>query len=202
MMNRASRFLLGLAVGVLSFALADDAAAQTEWMYGISYGVAQPLSDTKDYTDSFSFRNADAELRGMMGKVSLGLSVGWHVFDDEVETTTDLADQPLTVSGVQLRTVNTVPMLLTAHTYFGAAGQPRAYAGVGAGVVYTETRVDIGLLALDQDSWDFGVVPELGFLAPMGSLTDFYLSAKYQWTSGDFDAQALYFNIGFMSRPF
>ncbi len=201
MMNRAIRSLTGLlAVGVLSIGFAQNAAAQNLWTGG-SYGVAQSLSDTKNFSDDFSFRNFDLEFRAYQGGVSIGGTIGWHVFHDKVIEATDLEGVPITAAGLQFRTVNTVPVLLTAHKYFGAVGDPRLYAGVGAGLAWTENNVDIGILSLANSEWGFAAMPEVGFIAPLSTFTEMYVSVKYQWTSGDIGARAAYFSIGFLSKP-
>ena len=201
MMNRAIRSLTGLlAVGVLSMGFAQNAAAQNLW-YGGSYGVAQSLSDTKTFSDDFSFRNLDLEFRAYQGSVSLGGTIGWHVFHEKVIEATDLQDVPVTAAGLQFRTINTVPVLLTAHKYFGDVGDPRLYAGVGAGLAWSENTADIGILSVSNEEWGFAAMPEVGFMAPLNTFTEMYFNAKYQWTSGDIGARAIYFNIGFLSKP-
>ena len=200
MNNKTSWALTGLLGLALSLGSVADAAGQM--MYGASYGLSQSLSDTKDFADDFSFRNFSGEFRQMVGTgASFGASIAWNVFHEERIEATQLEGLPVTASGLQFRTINTVPVLLTAHRYFGARRQPRAYVGVGAGLAYTKARVDMGILAVDDSSWDFAAVPEVGFFLPTGGSSEIYVNAKYQWTSGDLGAQAIHFNIGIMSWP-
>ncbi len=199
-MNRATRSMTRLAIGVMSMGFATGAAAQDAVLTGFSYGVGQSLSDTKTFSNDFSFRNAGAEIRGVMGQTSFGASISWHVFHDEIVEATELEDNPVTASGLQFRNVNTIPMMLTAHRYFGSVRQTRAYIGVGAGTAWTQHSVDIGIFTVDEDSWGFTAIPEAGFIINSGGSTEWYVNAKYQWTSGDIGASALYFNIGVFSR--
>ena len=108
MTKRAVRSWLGTLCALLALGFADDAAAQDLW-YGGSWGVGQSLSDTKDFSDDFSFRNADLEFRIVLGDVSFGASSGWHVFHQELIEATELEEVPVTAAGLQFRTVNTVP---------------------------------------------------------------------------------------------
>jgi len=201
MNNKISWALTGLLCLALSLGSVADATAQV--MYGASLGLSQSLSDTKDFADDFSFRNVTGEMRRMVGgNVSIGGSIGWNVFHEERVEQTDIAGIPVTAAGLQFRTINTVPVLLTAHKYFGAPRQARAYVGVGAGLAYTQARVDMGIIGLDDSAWDFAAVPELGFFMPTSGFSEVYVNLKYQWTSGDLGAQAIHFNIGIMSWPF
>ncbi len=195
-MNRAKRSMAGLAIGVMSIGFATGAAAQDTVLTGFSWGVGQSLSDTKTFSNDFSFRNADAEIRKIVGQSSFGASIGWHVFHDEVLEARELENYPVTVAGLQFRNVNTIPITLTAHRYFGSVRQTRAYIGVGAGTAWTQRSVDIGIFRVDEDSWGFTAIPEVGFIINSGGPTEWYVNAKYQWTSGDNGASALYFNIG------
>jgi len=189
---------LGLALSLGSVA---DAAGQM--MYGASWGLSQSLSDTKTFADDLSFRNFSGELRRMAGTdASIGLSIAWNVFHEQRRETTQIPGLPVSASGLQFRTVNTIPVLVTAHRYLGDRGQARAYVGVGAGIAYTQARVDLGILGVDDSSWDFAAVPELGFLMPTAGTSEMYVNIKYQWTSGDLGAQAIHLNIGLMTWPF
>ncbi len=42
------------------------------------------------------------------------------------------------------------------------------YLGAGLGAYYVIQRFEIGVVALEEDNWHFGVAPEAGFLFPMG----------------------------------
>lgn len=201
MTNRTSWVLTSMLGLTLSIGYVDDAAAQQ--MYGGSLGLSQSLSDSKTFADDFSFRNFSTEIRMMIGdRASIGGSIGWNVFHEERDEQTDVPGLPVTASGLQFRTINTVPVLLTGHKYFGAPRQARAYVGVGVGPVYTQRRLDVGVLGLDNSSWDLGVVPEVGFFIPTSGFSEVFLSAKYQFATGDIGADAIYFSIGIMSWPF
>jgi len=201
MKNATTLVLTGLLVGALSVGSAGDLAGQT--MYGGSYGLSQSLSDTKDFANDLSARNLSTEFRTMRGAdMSFGMSIGWHVFHEEVVEQTDLVEIPVSASGLQFRTINHVPILATAHKYFGERRQPRVYVGLGAGMAWTEARVNIGVFTLDDSSWDFTAVPEVGVMLPLAGFSELMFNAKYQWSAGDLGTQALYFNIGIVSWPF
>jgi len=188
-------------IAALSMGAVGDVAAQT--MYGGWYGLSQSLSDTKDFANDFSFRNVGGETRTMISDdVSIGASIAWHVFHEEQNSTVSLSGIPVDASGLQFRTINALPMMLTVHKYFGAPRQARAYVGAGAGLGYTRARLDAGILGIDETSWDFAVTPEVGYFVPMAGFSELVLSARYLWSTGDLGTQAIAFSVGVMSWPF
>jgi hypothetical protein len=197
MIKRASTILAVAAV----FATSGDVAGQTA--YGLNFGLSQSQSDSRDFADDFSFRNVTGEFRQMLGDyASVGFSIGWHVFHEERIEQTDLAGIPVTASGLQFRTINTMPNMVTFHRYFGERREARAYAGVGAGLLYSHRRIDVGVLGIDNSSWDFGFTPEVGYIIPTQGFSEIYLNFRYQIASGDIGADAWLASIGIMSWPF
>jgi hypothetical protein len=186
-------------LGVLAFAQ----VAQSQTMYGPSFGLSQPLSHTREFADDLSLRNLSGDLRVMLGgRTSLGALVGWHVFHEQEELQSAVPGTTATATGLQYRTVNAVPLMVSAHRYFGDALTRRFYIGAGAGATYTKTRLDVGILGSDADEWGFTVAPEIGYMRPFRGSAELLFSAKYLWTSGDLGAQALVFGFGIMSWPF
>ena len=83
----------------------------------------------------------------------------------------------------------------------GENGAVRAYAGLGIGTVYVDTRSDIGFFTIQDKTWRFGVQPEVGVFIPFGLTgTGVNLSAKYRYATKSSDVEALSmvsFGIGF-----
>ncbi len=176
----------------------SDVAAQRGTMTGLTWGGALPVSGTKDFTDAYSWRNLGFEVRALTGTQSVGLSIGWNVFDNVVDETRTFASQPVTLTGRQFRTVNAMPILATVHTYLGPMNGSHAYVGAGVGTIWARNRVDVGVLSVDESHWHFAVVPEVGFELPVGDDVWVYLNVKYNWgASADEITQQFYgFNIG------
>lgn len=179
-----------------------NATAQQSTMTGFTWGAALPVSDTKDFTDATGWRNISLEVRAIRGTKSFGFSVGWNIFDQVVDETRTFADQPVTLTGRQFRTLNAVPILLTVHKYLGQMSDAHAYVGAGVGTIHSRNRVDVGILTVDETHWHFAAVPEVGFLLPVNDDAWFYMNAKYNWgaSSGGVSQQFFGLNIGFSSR--
>ena len=131
---------------------------------------------------------------------SLGLFLGWNVFNDEVDGTIGLGG--VDVSGFQSRYVNAVPMLATAHYYFGDRSGRSLYLGGGVGTYWIKNRLELGLTALTATSWHFGLAPEVGVTFPTRDLAEGYLSVKYNYA---FEADGIShnywtFGIGIAAR--
>jgi hypothetical protein len=175
---------------------AGAAQAQT-WFWGLTYGMSVPSGDTNDFVSSTSWRNVSLEGRrvDLMGKKSVGVSFGWNVFNESGERTSQLPGVPGAVTGDQFRYINTFPMLVNGHLYFGQPGGTRPFVGANVGVYYTEYRLEIGTVAFEDNAWLFGGTPEIGVIFPTG-MTKMFLSARYNITtsSGDIPSQQ-YFQL-------
>jgi len=165
-------------------------------------GGALPVSGTKDFTDAYSWRNVGFEVRNLTGTRSYGLSIGLNVFNNVVDATHTFADQPVTLTGRQFRTINAMPILITGHKYLGQMSDAHGYVGAGVGTIYARNRVDVGILSVDESHWHFAVVPEVGFRLPVNNDALVYVNVKYNWGASrdDVSTQFFGFNIGFSSR--
>lgn len=179
-----------------------DAAAQVATMSGFTWGGALPVSGTKDFTDAYSWRNVGFEVRNLTGTRSYGLAIGLNVFNDVVDATHTFADQPVTLTGRQFRTINAMPILATAHKYLGPMSSTHAYVGAGVGTIWARNRVDVGILSVDESHWHFAVVPEVGVVIPLQNQLWVYVNVKYNWgaSTDDITQQYFGFNIGIASR--
>jgi outer membrane protein W len=123
---------------LLAAVASAPAKAQGQWFYGLGYQVSIPLSNTKDFTENVSWRGASFEARkAIKPNLTVGLSLGWHVFDEETDEVVSFDN--LDVSGDQLRYINSFPILLNAHKYFGQEGSMRPFVGLNAGATSWST---------------------------------------------------------------
>ena len=181
-----------------------DADAQ-EYFVAISYGTAAPVSDTKEFTDAFSFRGLGVEGRALVNEnVTVGLAFGWNVFDDQLSTVAAVG--PADVSGTQFRYINAFPLLANAHYYLGRPGNVRPYIGGNIGAYAIERRTDLGLYGIGDTTWHFGIAPEAGLVVPAG-LVSLFLNTRYNYAAaaGGLDSQSYWgFNIGvaWLSDPY
>jgi len=185
--------------------LAVAPASQAQFM-GDSYGAATynmglPLSDTKDFTNTYSWRGMGLEFRKFTKpNMSVGLSLGWNVFHEEVNGTVDFSNGRGAATGNQDRTINAFPLMVGLQVYGGHEGSARPFIGVYGPGYYIEQRLDMGIYSFQDDGWNWGLAPEIGFLVPLQSGANMLLSARYNYAfeaSGRGPFNYLGFNVGF-----
>jgi len=175
-MRKIFAALLVLALGA-GAVMADDAIGV------LTYDVSFPLGDVKDFVDKTSWRGFGLEGRWLVNpNLSVGLSWHWNTFD---MTSSELLEiENGHVSGNQFRIFYATPLMATAFWY------PRSpldnpefipYIGLGAGTIWTKERLEIGIVALEDSGWHFGLSPEAGFMFPVGYYTNLIISGKYNY---------------------
>ena len=191
-----TRALLAIPLALL---LSSGAQAQ-QWYWGMSYGVSATASDTKDFTDDTSWRNWGVDLLAIVNpNTTVGVSFSWNVFHEVTPTVSSISG--IEIAGTQFRYINSVPILVNVRRYLGTRGGPRPFIGVGVGPHLVKQRVDVGLWTVSQDTWHFGVAPEVGLVVPVGYSVRGFVNAKYNYaaSAGDPGRTHSYFglNIGF-----
>jgi len=165
---------------LLLLMIATSAFGQSK-ITALTYNVSIPDGDMKNYIDETSWRGFGFDGKWFVDgdrPLTLGIALAWHVFNETTDGTIVLDQGALT--GHQNRYVNSFPMMLTAHYYFGNRNQLWAYLGVGAGAYYMIQRFEIGVWAFEETHWHFGVVPEFGIQIPL-SEADFLINVKYNY---------------------
>lgn len=162
------------------------AAYSQDYLSAISYNISFPSGDTQEYINKTSWRGVSLEGRRFIRpNVTIGLFFGWHVFDEQVSNLISFDRENLSgnITGKQFRYLNSFPIQLNSHYYFGREGYSRLYIGGGAGATHTIQRFELGLLALEERNWHFSVAPEVGFIQPLGTVSDLNLlvNAKYHY---------------------
>lgn len=161
-----------------------QAQAQNSGLFQISYNMAAPVGETKDFTDSYSWRGFGLGGRWFVNKnLSWGLGFGWNIFDQKITGTTQIENGA--ANGTQIRYLNSWPFMLNAHYYFGSKYAFRPYVGLNAGTYYIYERLDFGIYSIDKDNWHFGMAPEIGFTYPVSeSMLLFSVKYDYAFASG------------------
>jgi hypothetical protein len=180
--------------------LAATPASAQDWFWGATWGMSVAGGDTYDYISELSFRNFGIEGRKFVApNTSVGLSLNWTVLDEKTTEATEFSSGA--VWGTQYRYINAFPLLVTAHKYFGDPESKMLFVGAGVGAYAVERRTEVGLFAVDWDTWHFGVAPEAGFLFPLGWRAKGFLNARYHFTSEaeGFDYQWWDFRIGIVT---
>jgi hypothetical protein len=167
----------------------------------ISWNMAIGTFDTFDFASNYSFRGTAIEARfDVAPPISLGLSLGLQVLDEK-EMDQVVTNGPATASGTAIRTVNFVPLLLKTvyERELGFADGSFLWGSAGIGAVYIQRRSELGLFFNEEDSWHFGLVPEVGIAFPITERTRFFSAVAWNFAfeSGAIETQSyLNFNLG------
>lgn len=187
---------------LLAIICASTVHAQQGFNFTIAYPVSFPVGNMSDYISKTSFRGINMEFNHFRTPyLNVGIETGWNVFyervDDQVYT-----DKTASISGVQYRYTNAVPIIAGAKYYKQTDNKNlRPYVGVGLGTLYIDRYTDFGLYRIINDEWQFCIRPELGVAYGLGNGSALTLTGKYYagFETNDMDAQNFVsINLGLM----
>jgi len=175
-----------LLLGVLCI-LPNQGFAQHHWYGAATYQVSFPLGDTKDFISDVSWRGFGLDFRYSVQKaVTVGFVTGWNIFYEQVNETTQLeTNPPGAITALTNRYTNFVPVMINTHYYLGKKGEIRPYAGLSAGGYWVTQELQIGILNIKNDSWEWGVAPEVGIIVPVQRDLAILVAAKYNYLFTD-----------------
>jgi opacity protein-like surface antigen len=185
---QAIRGLLG-TVFLLVLLGTSTAVAQSWW--AVTYQPAMPLSNTKTFTDNVAWRGIGVEYkRQVQEKLTLGVSFGWQVFDQQTDEVVSAFGVDL--SGDQFRYVNSWPLLANVSYFFGSPGRARPYLSANLGGYLMEHRIEVGLYGIEETNFHFGFAPEAGLAFPLQPNVSGILNARYNYafSAGSIDDQS------------
>lgn len=168
--------------------------------FSIQYSVGFGNGDMKDFIEKTSWRGVSFEFRNFVTpNVGLGIESGMNTFYEKKDYAT-YTQGTRSLSGVQYRYINTVPILAAADYYFQPGQKVNPFLGLGIGTIYNRRDLDMGLYTIEDEAWQFALRPELGVLVNVSEGLDLMLAAKYYagFKSGDMEAQNYFtINVGF-----
>jgi outer membrane protein len=162
----------------------------------IQYDMSFGTGDLGDYISDGSFRGASFQYRyAVTDNILLGFDAGWNVFYEKKDYDS-YTKGTQTLSGIQYRYQNEVPLLVSFDYLIMADGAVQPYIGLGIGTMYTERITDMGIWMIEENPWHFALKPEVGLMYEFSSGTAFKLGAKYYYglKAGDLDNQG-YFTV-------
>lgn len=168
----------------LSFsAFPQELISNFTWNFGFQ------TDKMSDYISDNSFKGFGIEFRKFITKQStVGLSFGWNIFDQRIDEPIQIDQEGFggTISGTQIRYINTFPLLANFDYFFGKRRSTRFFLGLNAGVYYILQRLDIGVWRLESNNWHLGFAPEAGIIVPFGDAgTHLIVVGRYNYA---FDA--------------
>ena len=164
--------------------------------FSVQYDMGFASGNLADYITKPSFRGASIQYRYVVSDyLEVGADAAWNVFYEKRDYDSYTAGTA-TLSGVQWRTQNEVPLLVAADYLIIPDGPVQPYIGVGLGTMYTERSTDMGTWRLKQNPWHFALKPEIGVMIELSSTTAFKISGRYYngFKAGDLETQG-YFTL-------
>jgi opacity protein-like surface antigen len=188
---------------LIVFFLMIASQAFSQSTFTAQYAINFPLGNTSDYIGETSFRGISLDYRyHLQPNIALGIGTGWYTFYEQKDYGTYSSDDgALSVSGVQYRYINSLPILFVGDYYFSPEEKFSPFVGLGIGITYNEINTEMGQFYVDTDTWQFSLAPEVGIR--MGASTGVwgFLSARYNncFETSELDAQSyVTLNVGLM----
>ena len=174
--------------------------AQKDYV-SFNYATSFATGDLSEYISKTSFRGLLFEYRKSMNQnISIGLDVGWHMFYERKDHAT-YTKETVSISGVQFRYSQNLPILFSVDYYFRPDEQFRPFVNFGLGTIFTRRTLDMGIYRLEETAWQFVLKPEIGFLYEFNTNGGVKFAAKYNqgFKSGDLEAlSSVSFSIGYV----
>jgi hypothetical protein len=148
-------------------------------LVAVTYQFSIPIGNTSNYTPPVSWRGIGLDVATFIRRdLAVGLAFGWNVFFDN--TTTTIRFQNTDITGNQDRALNVWPTLVNVRWFpkISSNRDIQPYIGANAGGYIIERYLAIGLTAVQETHYHFGLAPEIGvfFQNPVGAVL---LNARY-----------------------
>ena len=170
-----------LFTGIALLCVPGVSSAQ-RWFGAATWNISIPDGDTKKFIDETSYRGFGMDFRKLINdKTTIGLTTSWEVLhqrtSESIEVESDNAG--ITITGSQDRYINSFPIMLGLHRYLGVEGGTRPYFGINAGGFWLIQTLRVGLAEWEDDTWEWGVMPEAGLIIPLQSGAALIANARY-----------------------
>ena len=170
--------------------------SQQEGYMSVKYAVSFGSGDMADFISTPSWRGAVVEYRSAVkNNLFVGVDLGWNVFYEKKDHDTYTVGTE-SLSGVQYRYQNEVPILGTIDYFISPDKSLKPYVGLGIGTIYSERATDMNLYRLEQNTWQFALKGEVGVLYELSYASAIKFGAKYYngFKTGTLDNQG-YFSL-------
>lgn len=169
-------------------------------IWSVDYQMGLTTGEARDFVSKYGTRGFSVSGEAFMtDKITLGGSIGWNGFYEKFPRRTYHIGEGSDITGVKSNSIYTLPIMVTGGYYFLPDAFIQPYAKLGVGVVYAETRTDIGYVYVADEEWRFGITPEVGVYVPFGIDSNVGLIAKAKWNVVFYNAHDIstlsYFNF-------
>jgi len=169
--------------------------SQAENHLSIQYDMSFATGDMGSYISAGSFRGASAQYRyAVTDNILVGMDAAWNVFYEKKDYDSYTSGTQ-TLTGVQYRYQNQVPLLAAIDFVFMSEKKFQPYLGLGLGTMYSERSTQMGIWYVEENPWQFALKPEAGLMYNMATGSALKLGFKYYaGMGGDLGTQG-YFTI-------
>jgi hypothetical protein len=186
---------------ILSFCFIMVGATIAQSTTTFSYSVGFPVGDLSDFIQKASFRGIALDYRKMVQpNIGIGFSAGWNVFYEAMDRDTYTIDNQ-SLTGKQYRYSNHIPLYINPTYYLKPGASVNPFFSLGIGTIYTLRNTDMNLYTLEQEAWNFALVPEVGLHYAIDDATAFTVTGKfnYGFKAGEINSAQSFFtlNVGF-----
>ncbi|MEN8158094.1 MAG: hypothetical protein ABFS10_14170 [Bacteroidota bacterium] len=148
-------------------------------IWKMTYDVAFPFSDTKEFANQMSWRGVSLDVdRFLNDNLAVGTSFAWSVFLEK-ESDSDYQRDNILIHGTQVRYINNIP-LMARISWYQPLDMVEPFFSLGIGTTWQEVRRDIGMWSFSDNYWQFALAPEVGIVMPVGLS---YLTAKVRYVN-------------------
>jgi hypothetical protein len=146
-----------------------------------TWQIAPPIEPLSNIISKTSFQGWAFEYRRAFSKtITVGGSVGWHVFHQEIEKSTWNFDN-VAITSRNWRYTHTVP--ITANFHYNLLRNEQSkwqfFGGLGIGAAYVNQEIWAGMYTFRNETWGFHAFPEIGMRYVMSDQTAFFLSTQF-----------------------
>jgi outer membrane protein len=169
--------------------------SQAENHLSIQYDMSFATGDMGSYISAGSFRGASAQYRyAVTDNILVGMDAAWNVFYEKKDYDSYTSGTQ-TLTGIQYRYQNQVPLLAAIDFVFMSEKKFQPYLGLGLGTMYSERSTQMGIWYVEENPWQFALKPEAGLMYNMATGSALKLGFKYYaGMGGDLGTQG-YFTI-------
>ncbi len=183
---------------LITGALITPSLAQSSFSLQYSMGFGGNMNS---YITSTSLQGVTMEYKMYpQPNISIGFDASWNHFYERRPYDT-YSQGTLSLTGVQYRTADAVPMYVTTSFYLKPGDRINPYVGLGIGTMYASRFTDMGIWRLTEDGWHFALKPEAGVLVSANPDMDILFGFRYNYAFETTDAKEqsfMTFNIGFV----
>ncbi|CAD5265551.1 MULTISPECIES: outer membrane beta-barrel protein [unclassified Imperialibacter] len=145
----------------------------------IQYHLGIPVGDFKDYIENSSYSGMAIDYNFKVSpSFAIGAGIGWNAFYERKPYAT-YEDGTASLSGIQYRYSNVMPVHLTGQYFFLKESNWQPYASFGVGTLFSNRTTDMGLYRWNEDAWRFSLKPEAGVTYSPWHFAGLKASVKY-----------------------